>query len=137
VVQAGAGARVVVEELLARGIGAPAPGSATAVAAAAPARRWAFAAGSVPGTSALVAAVNTGSAPVTIELLAYTPGDTASPPSAPAAAVAPGGRAVFDLDAWGITDRQVIVVRANGPIVAGREIELGGVSLAIGIPFRD
>jgi hypothetical protein len=113
----------------------PSNGSATLVAAPAPARRWALS-GGVAGTSSAVVAVNRGNAPVTVELRAYVPGDAQGPTSAPAIAVAPGKVARFHLDEWGTAPDQVLVVSADGPIVAGREIEAGGVSLALGVPFR-
>ena len=37
----------------------------------------------------------------------------------------------------GSTTDQVLVVSADGPIVVGREVYVGGVSLAVGVPFRD
>ena len=109
-------------------------GAATATGASVPARRWAIA-GAPTGTGSAVIAVNRSTAPVTIELRAYTVGDPDSPRSAPAIAVEPGKVARFDLDELDIDDDQVLVVSANGPIVAGREVYAGGVSLALGVPF--
>jgi hypothetical protein len=109
---------------------ATAPGSTTA------ALRWALA-GSPLRTSSVVTAVNVGTQPITVELRAYVAGDRNSPTSAPAIAVQPGRMARFDLDEIGIANTQVLVVSANGPIVVGREVFVGGVSLAVGVPFRD
>jgi hypothetical protein len=109
-------------------------GAAAAVGASTPARRWALA-GAPEGASSAVVATNRGTQPVTVELRAYTAGDADGPPSAPAIALAPGRTARFDLDEWGIDPDQVLVVSADGPIVVGRETYLGGVSLALAIPF--
>lgn len=126
---------VVVEASLQFRDGAPVTGAATAAGSTGAARRWALA-GSPPRTSSAVTAVNLGTRPITVELRAYTAGDVNSPKSAPAIAVQPGRMARFDLDELGIATVQVLVVSADGPIVAGREVFVGGVSLAVGVPFR-
>ena len=108
---------------------------ATATGASSAARRWALA-GSPARVSSAVVAVNRGNRPLTVELRAYTEGDANSPPSAPALVVAPGKVGRFDLGEWGIDPDQVLVVAADGPIVVGREVYAGGVSLALGVPFR-
>ena len=109
--------------------------AATATGASTTARRWALA-GAPRRASSAVIAVNRGKRPLTVELRAYTAGDVNSPKSAPAIAVGPGKTARFDLDEWGIDPDQVLVVSANGPVVVGRETYQGGVSLALGVPFR-
>jgi hypothetical protein len=109
--------------------------AATATGASTSARRWALA-GAPRRASSAVIAVNRGTRPLTVELRAYTAGDVNSPKSAPAIAVGPGKTARFDLDEWGIDPDQVLVVSADGPIVVGRETYEGGVSLALGVPFR-
>ena len=38
---------------------------------------------------------------------------------------------------WGVTPDQVLVVGADGPIVAGREVFVGAVSLAVGVPWTE
>jgi hypothetical protein len=111
-------------------------GSGTAIGASAPANRWAFALGRTDATSdARVVVYNPGPKPVTVELRAYTAGDPNSPHSAPAVAIPAGDRGEFDLGAQDVRPEQVFVVAADGPIVAGRELVTGGVSIATGIPF--
>jgi len=106
------------------------PGSATI------ARRWAFAVGRLRDEDdALISAWNVGSQPITVQLYAYTAGDPNSPTSAPAAAVPPGERVTFSLRERSIRPDQVLVVGADGPIVVGRQVIGGGVSLALGIPY--
>jgi hypothetical protein len=109
---------------------------ATATGASTAARRWALA-GSPARASAAVLAANRADRPVTVELRAYTRGDPDSPRSAPAQVVAPGKVARFDLDEWGIEPDRVLVVAADGPVVVGREVYGGGVSLGLAVPFRD
>ncbi len=112
-------------------------GVATAPASTAGARRWAFTIGRLDGAGqALLSAVNVSGRPLTVQVYAYTAGDPNSPRSAPAEAVPPGERAVFGLRERGIRPNQVIVVAADGAIVAGRDIEDGGASLSTGIPDR-
>ncbi|GMU77651.1 MAG: hypothetical protein AMXMBFR46_04500 [Acidimicrobiia bacterium] len=120
---------VVAEAVLHAGSGA-----ATTLGAAAPARRWAIAGSPFRASSAVIAA-NRADHPVTVELRAHTAGDTVGPSSAPAIAVPPGKVVAFDLDEWGIDPDQVLVVTADGPIVAGREVYGGGTSVAVGVPF--
>lgn len=101
------------------------------------ATRWAFATGRLSEQGdAVLSALNVSGRPITVQLYAYTAGDPNSPTSAPAEAVAPGERATFRLRERDIEPDQVIVVAADGPIVAGRQIESGGVSLALGVPER-
>ena len=71
---------------------------------------------------------------MTVELRAYTAGDPNSPRSAPAVAIPAGDRGEFDLGAQDVRPGQVFVLAADGPIVAGREITVGGVSISTGIP---
>jgi hypothetical protein len=130
------GIPVVVEAFLGQGDAASVRGAATAVGSAEPARQWAIA-GAPASASSEVTAVNRSNQPVTVELLARTAGDPDSPPSAPAAVVQPGKMVRFDLDELGIRNDQVLVVSADGPIVAGRHVFVGGVSLATGVPIRD
>jgi hypothetical protein len=116
--------------------GAGVQGSGTAIGASAPARSWAFALGRTDTASdARVIAYNPGPKPVTVELRAYTAGDPNSPHSAPAIAIPAGDRGEFDLGAQDVRPDQVFVVASDGPIVAGRELVAGGVSISIGIPF--
>lgn len=113
---------------------ASAPGAAGVIGASRAARRWALA-GAPPATSAAVTVVNRAPRALTVELRALIPGDPDSPRSAPAQVVEPGKVAVFDLDALGIENDQVLVVSADGPIVAGRYVYAGGASLATAVPF--
>ena len=110
---------------------ASAPGSVTT------SRRWAFTLGRVDedGTG-VISAVNTGARPVTMQLYAYTAGDPNGPTSAPGAAVAPGERIDFQVGDLGIGPEVVLVVLADGPIVAGRRLDGPGVSVSPGIPAR-
>jgi hypothetical protein len=135
VVRAHGAAEVVAEGFLLDTAGTT-PGTADAIGAPAPARKWAFA-GTPRRTSSRITAVNRSTRPVTVELRAYTAGDPNSPRSAPAAVVQPGKQVQFDLDELGIAPDQVIVVGADGPIVAGRQVFLGAVSLAVGVPWTD
>jgi len=125
---------IVAEASLLNASGAESPGAAEGVGAPATAPKWAFA-GSPLRTSSRITVVNRSTRPVTVELRAYVAGDPNSPHSAPAAVVQPGKQVQFDLDALGITPDQVLVVGADGPIVAGREVYGGGVSLATGVPW--
>jgi hypothetical protein len=112
------------------------PGAAEGLGAPAPARRWAFA-GGPQRASSRISVVNRSTRPVTVELRAYVAGDPNSPHSSPAAVVQPGKQVDFDLDELGIEPDQVLVVGADGPIVAGRQVVVGGVSLATGVPWPE
>jgi len=125
---------IVAEGYLANASGTDSPGAAGGVGAPATAPKWAFA-GSPVRTSSRITVVSRSTRPVTVELRAYVAGDPNSPHSAPAAVVPPGKQVQFDLDELGITPDQVLVVGADGPIVAGREVYAGGVSLATGVPW--
>lgn len=112
-------------------------GVATAPGVAVGARRWAFTIGRLDNAGqAVLSALNVSGRPITVQMYAYTAGDPNSPTSAPAEAVQPGERAVFGLRERDIRPNQVIVVAADGAIVAGREIQGDGVSLSLGIPDR-
>jgi hypothetical protein len=127
---------IVAEGSLFQADGTPSPGAAEGLGAPAPARRWAFA-GSPRRASSRIIVVNRATRPVTVELRAYVAGDPNSPHSAPAAVVQPGKQVAFDLDELGIQPDQVLVVGADGPIVAGRQVFLGAVSLATGLPWPE
>jgi len=127
---------IVVEGFLANADGTETPGAAEGLGAPAPALKWAFA-GSPLRTSSRITVVSRSTRPVTVELRAYVVGDPNSPHSAPAVVVQPGKQVQFDLDELGITPDQVLVVGADGPIVAGREVFVGGVSLATGVPWPE
>jgi len=116
--------------------GTDSPGAAEGVGAPATTRKWAFA-GSPLRTSSRITVVSRSTRPITVELRAYVAGDPNSPRSAPAVVVQPGKQVQFDLDALGISPDQVLVVGADGPIVAGREVFVGGVSLAVGVPWPE
>jgi hypothetical protein len=112
-------------------------GVATTQGTAAAATRWAFAVGRLDADGeSVISALNVSDRPLTVQLYAYTPGDPDSPASAPAEALPPGERVSFSLGARGVRPDQVIVISADGPIVAGREILGPGASLAPGVPFE-
>ena len=135
VVKSDADKKVVAEALLLRDGTNGGKGSATSLGATAAAPNWAFALGRTDDTSdARIIAYNPGPKPVTVELRAYTAGDPNSPHSAPAVAIPAGDRGDFDLGAQDVRPGQVFVVASDGPVVAAREITVGGVSLSTGIP---
>ena len=110
-------------------------GLATTLGTTGEAARWAFATGRTDNSGdAQLAAVNVSGRPLTVEMLAYTPGDPNSPRSGPAQAVGAGKRAVFPLTTDGVDASQVIVLQADGPIVAGREVLGPSRSLSVGFP---
>jgi len=116
----------------------PITGVATTLGSVTTARRWAFAIGRPDDAAdAVISAINVAKRPLTVQLYAYTAGDPNSPRSAPARAVGPGERAEFKLSEIGINPDQVIVIQADGPIVVGRLILGGGVSMSLGIPDLD
>ena len=103
--------------------------------AATRARSWAFAASRLDeDDDALLMAMNTTDRPLTVQLYAYTAGDPDSPRSAPARALAPGERAIFQMSQLGVDPDQVVVLSADGPIVAGRLLVGGGISFSLGVP---
>ena len=129
-------APIVVDATGAWAAPAPVTGVASTPGSLTTATRWAFALGRTDEASdAVIAVLNAGTAPVTVQVYAYTAGDPNSPTSAPAAAIAPGELAEFDLAERGIRPDQVIVVGADGPIVVGRQVIGAGVSVATGVPF--
>lgn len=104
---------------------------ATSVGTPAAARRWVIA---LPDDDAdgTVAVLNPGTDPVTAEVLVYD--DGAEPRSAPAAAVAPGRFATFDVGALAAGQR-VVVVRADHPVTAGLSVVGGaGGALMLAVP---
>ncbi len=130
------GAPIVVEAFGAWATPSPVTGVASTPGSVATFRRWAFAVGRLENDQdAIISVWNVGKQPITVQLYAYTAGDPNSPTSAPAAAVPPGERASFSLAERDIRPNQVLVVAADGPIVVGRQVTGGGVSLAPGIPF--
>jgi hypothetical protein len=114
----------------------PVIGVATTQGSVVASTQWAFAVGRLDADGeGVISALNVSGQPITVQLYAYTRGDPDSPASAPAEAVPPGERVSFSLGARGVRPDQVIVVSADGPIVAGREILGPGASLAPGVPF--
>lgn len=108
---------------------------ASTLGAATRAKSWAFAIGPLDGQgNAYIVAQNVSDRSLTVQLYAYTAGDPNSPRSAPARAVAPGELAVFFMSEVGVRDDQVLVVSADGPIVAGRLIAGDALSFALGVP---
>jgi hypothetical protein len=126
---------VVVELVQTWAAPAAPPGLAATLGTTATASHWAFATGRTDDSGdAQLVVVNLSGRPLSVELLAFTPGDPNSPTSAPAQAVGAGKRAVFSLSADGVDPDQVLVVQANGSIVAGREVMGPSRSLSVGIP---
>lgn len=127
---------VVVDATGAWAAPAPVTGVASTPGSVTTATRWALALGRTTETDeAAIAVLNVGTAPVTVQLYAYTAGDPDSPRSAPAAAVAPGELVEFGLTERGIRPDQVLVVSADGPIVVGRQVLGTGVSVSAAVPF--
>jgi hypothetical protein len=127
---------VVVESFGTWAAPAPIVGVASTVASVTTATRWAFSLGRVDEQSdGVVSVLNASNRPLTVQLYAYTKGDPNSPKSAPAQAVPAGELAQFRIAELGISPDMVFVVAADGPIVAARRLEGGGVSLSSGIPF--
>ena len=141
-VEANGEGSVVVEALGVWASPATVGGVATAPGSVTTSTRWAFAVGRLDdqGGDAVLTAVNVSDRPLTVELFAYTAGDPDSPRSAPAVAVPPGERGdVPTALELGVRPDMVLVVSADGPIVAGRLVfgaGGAGVSLAPGIPFE-
>lgn len=126
---------VVAEQLGAWVPPAGATGSATALGSPVPARGWAFAGTRVSSEDgATVSVFNPNRSAAMVKLLAYTSG-TDRPASESEVSVRAGKQATFDVSELGIAPDQVVVVRANAPVVAARRI-LGptGASLAPGVP---
>jgi hypothetical protein len=98
--------------------------------------RWAFAIGRLTTTGdALISALNVSGHPTTVRLYAYTAGRTGTPRPVASRSVATGARAVFSMSQLAVDPADVLVVAANGPVVAGRLLLDGGASLAAGIPY--
>ncbi len=115
---------------------APVTGVASTAGSVTTATRWALALGRTDeAADAMIAVLNAGTAPVTVQLYAYTAGDPDSPASAPAAAVGPGEVVEFVLAERGIRPDQVLVVSADGPIVVGRQVIGSGASVSSAVPF--
>ncbi|HSO96843.1 MAG TPA: DUF5719 family protein [Acidimicrobiia bacterium] len=110
-------------------------GTAVTFGSTVSAARWAFAAGRVDDTGdAQLVALNVSRRSLTVELLAYTAGNLNSPSSALAQAVRPGKRVTFDLPQNGVGADQVLVLKADGPIVAGRALLSPNPGLSLGLP---
>ncbi|MFO7590647.1 MAG: DUF5719 family protein [Acidimicrobiia bacterium] len=130
------GAPVVVDASGAWAPPAPVTGVASTPGSVTTATRWALALGrTTESDEAVIAVLNVGTAPVTVQLYAYTAGDPDSPRSAPAAAVPAGALVEFALTERGIRPDQVLVVSADGPIVVGRQVLGTGVSVSVAVPF--
>jgi hypothetical protein len=96
---------------------------------------WTFAAGGpAPDGDAAVNVLNPGRKSTTVRLLAYASGGDDEPAPVRELTVTAGGQAHFNLGELGVEPDQVMVVRADAPVVAARRI-LGpaGASVALGI----
>lgn len=134
-VSAGRRAPVVVELVEQWAPPAAVAGTAMTFGSTVQTKRWAFTAGRVDNTGdAQLVAFNPSKRSLTVELLAYTGGDPNSPSSAVAQAVGPGKRVVFDLSQNGIGPDRVLVLKADGPIVAGRVVLSPSPVLSVGLP---
>jgi hypothetical protein len=110
-------------------------GSATALGSPAPARDWVFALGRLTAEDgAAVSVFNPNRSEAKVRLLAYQSGSD-QPASERELTAAAGKQGTFDLRDMNVAPDQVIVVRADAPVVAVRRI-LGpaGASLAPGVP---
>jgi hypothetical protein len=129
-------APVVAEHLGAWATPAGASGSATALGSSVPARAWAFALTRFTGEDVgTVSVLNPGRRATTVRLLAYSSGDE-QPAVESEVSIRGGRQATFNVSELGIAPGQVVVVRADEPVVAARHILLagGGASLAPGVP---
>jgi hypothetical protein len=126
---------IVAERLGARGQPSGATGSATALGSADPARDWVFALGR-PATddAAAVSVFNPNRSETRIRLFAYQ-SNSDQPATERELMVAAHKQGTFDLREMNVAPDQMIVVRADAPVVAARRI-LGatGASLAPGVP---
>ena len=126
---------VVVEELASWGPPNAGTGSATSLASPVRARGWTFAVGRLaPEDAATISVFNPGPSRTTVKLLAYASGGGAAPGSVGEVTVPARGEGHFDLGDLGVAPDQVVVARADAPVVAARRI-LGptGASLALGV----
>jgi hypothetical protein len=126
---------VVVEELASWGPPNAATGSATSLASPVRARGWTFAVGRLaPEDVGTISVFNPSPGRTTVKLFAFASGGGASPGSVGEVAVPARSQAQFDLGDLGVAPDQVVVVRADAPVVAARRI-LGptGASLALGV----
>jgi hypothetical protein len=132
-------APVVVEELALWAPPAVGTGSATVPASPVRARGWIFSAGRLtPESEATVTVLNPGQSRASVELLAYAPGGAAQPRSVQEVSVPAKRQAQLDLAELSVAPDQVVVVRADTPVVAVRRI-VGptGASLALGVADPD
>jgi hypothetical protein len=126
---------VVVEELAWWGPPSTTTGSATALASPVRASGWTFTAGGLePEGDATVSVLNPGRNAITVNLLAYESGGADEPATVREMNVPAGGQERFNLGELGVAPDQVLVVRADAPVVAARRT-FGpfGVSLALGV----
>jgi len=131
--------RVVVEELAWWAAPATATASATTLASPVQARGWVFAAGRLtPEGDAAVSVLNPGRTSATVRLLAYASGGGDQPTSVGELRVPARAQARFDLVELGVDPDQVVVVRADAPVVAARRVVVPtGASLALGVAEPD
>ncbi len=130
---------VVVEELASWAPPAPATASATTPASPLQSSGWAFAAGRLtPEGDAGVNVLNPGRTSVTVRLLGYPAGGGDQPTDLGEQRVPGRAQARFDLVELGVDPDQVVVVRADAPVVAARRIvRPTGASLALGVAEPD
>jgi hypothetical protein len=132
-------APVVVEELAWWAPPAVGTGSATTPATPVRAPGWIFSAGRLTAESdATVTVLNPGQSRAAVDLLAYAPDGAAQPRRVQDVTVPAMQQMVLNLAELGIAPDQVVLVRAETPVVAVRRI-VGptGASLALGVADPD
>ena len=128
--------KIVAEAFATWAAPAPITGVASVLGSPEAANKWAFAVGRISDANiSNIEVLNVTSRAITVQLYAYVEGDPDSPRSAPASALGPNERAVFNLTELGIGPDQVLVISADGPVVVGRSVSGPGISIAPGVPF--
>jgi hypothetical protein len=129
---------IVAESLLA--VRAPFPsadrGIATEIGTSRAAPRWVDSpARANPASLDRVVVLNPGTRPVTFHLTEHHAGRVSTPPKMARVRLAPGKRAVVDLNALNVRPDAFVVVDATGPVVVDRESAgMPGVTAAAVIP---
>jgi len=115
---------------------ASARGIASSVGETERARAWVAApARASNGSSDVVAVVNPGRRPVSVDAEILDAGQARPVPSFTGAEVAPGARVLLDLRALGVPPSAAVVVRASHPVVVGRESSsVPGFTMAAAVP---
>jgi hypothetical protein len=113
-------------------------GIATAIGERRPARRWVVMPSRVSNVADLVAALNPGSAPVTVRFRVRGAADGALDPGAATRQVPAGRRVLVNLAELGVPDGAVLVVDATGPVVVERDASgMPGLTVSHAVPDFD